>query len=243
MMKMLPSMLAVIAVGVIGACSSSSGGSGVASSSSGGSSGTGTILGGGALDGTWDVVITNPKTGGEASGSITISPSLFAMSFEKFELNGALNAGVPDITYNTDGETKKLGATLSQVAFDTGALSYPIGGDWVLKGESQEGCTANIKIPTMSLECDRTPSPLRSGIDGTSSAQRVSTLPSSFGELGGKWNVLVPDATCEATFEGSTFTAKCSEAGREKGTLTMTFSGDTASGSITDAVEISAKRR
>jgi hypothetical protein len=239
MKKLLPSMLAVIAVGAMGACSSSSGGSGVASSS-GGSSGTGSILGGGALDGTWDVVVTNPKTGSEATGSITISPSLFAMSFEKFELNGALNAGVPDITYNTEGTTKKLGATLSQAAFDTGALSYPLGGDWVLKGESQEGCTASIKVPTMSLECDRLPSLLRSGIEGTSSAQRVSTLPSSFGELGGKWNVLVPDATCEATFEGSTFTAKCSDS---TDALTMTFSGDTASGSLADRVEISAKRR
>lgn len=237
-MKRLSSLFLFVLV----ACGSTSGGPGAASSS--GASGSGGLpLASGALDGTWDVVITNPKTGRETSGSITISPSLFAMSFESFELNGAVNGGVPDVTYNDRGETKKLGTTLAQTPLDTGALSFPLGGEWVLKGESQEGCTASIKVPTSSLECDRTPSPLRQGIEGTSSAQRVSTLPSSFGELGGKWTVLVPDATCDATFEGNTFTAKCSEGGTQKGSLTMTFDGATASGTVGSSVEISAKRR
>lgn len=239
MMKLLPSVLAVVALASCGG--SSSGGAGPASSS-GGSSGTGTIVGGGALDGTWDVVVTNPKTNKEATGTITISPTLFAMSFEKFELNGALNGGVPDITYNTDytrGETRKLGATLSQLVFDTGAISYPVGGDWVLKGKSDEGCTANVKVPTMSLECHRL-SGFFQDLEGTSSAQRISTLPSSFGEFGGKWNVLVPGEACEATFEGSTFTATCDGSTNK---LTMTFDGNTASGSLEDRFEISAKRR
>jgi hypothetical protein len=241
MMKKLPWMFAVLALASCGG--SSSGGVGP-SSSSGGSSGTGTILGGGAFDGTWDVVITNPKTGRETTGTVTIGPALFAMSFESFELNGALNAGVPDITYKDRGTTRKIDATLAQAPLDTGAFSYPIGGDWVLKGENGDGCTASMKVPTMSLECPDVPSPLRAGIEGTSSAQRVSTLASSFGELGGKWNVLVPNGTCDATFEGSNLTATCKASSSSEATeLTMTFDGNAASGSVGSSVEISAKRR
>lgn len=244
-MKKLSWMFAVLAVAACGG--SSSGGVDQASSSggsSGGSSGSGIPRGPGVFDGTWDVVITNPNTGRESTGTITISPSLFAMAFNDFQLNGAVNAGVPDITFNRNGSgTQKLGTTLAQSTFDTGGLSYPIGGEWVFKGESGEGCTANIKIPTMSLECDGTPSDIRRGIEGTSSAQRVSSIASSFGELGGEWTVLVPDATCEAKIVGTELTASCSESGTKKGSLTMKVDGDTASGGFEDGLEISAKRQ
>jgi hypothetical protein len=115
-----------------------------------------------------------------------------------------------------------------------------VGGEWVLKGDTTEGCTANAKIPTMSLECDGMPRELRSTIEGTSSAQRISTLASSFGDLGGKWTVLVPKNKCEATFEGASFTATCEGS---PNVLTVTFDGSTASGSLADSFELSAKRR
>ena len=222
MKKQLPWVLAAIALAACGGTTSggpgqasssggSSGSSGGSSgtTSSGGSSGNNVILPTGALDGTWDVILTNPKTGRETTGTITLGPALFAMSFNDFELNGAVNNGVPDVTTKYRGDTRKLGTTLSQNAFDTGSFSVPLGGEWVIKGDSTDACTANIKIPTSSLECDGMPTELRKGIEGTSSAQRISTLPSSFGELGGKWTVLVPGGTCEATFEGSNLTAKC----------------------------------
>jgi hypothetical protein len=175
---------------------------------------------------------------------ITISPTLFAMSFGDFDLNGALNGGEPDVTTRADGENRRLAVSLSQQTFDTGALSFPIGGTWTM-GEPNRQCTAAVKVPTMSLDCGSVsiPENIDRWLEGTSTAQRTSTKPSSFGELGGTWNVLAPRGRVEVTFEGSVFTAKGFDDGVETGTVTMTFDGGTASGTISDGVELSAKRR
>jgi hypothetical protein len=235
MTKQLPLIFAAAALASCG--STSSGGAGPTSSSSGG-----TIVGG-TLDGTWDVVVTT-ASGNESRGTLTISPTLFSMSFGDFDLNAALNGGAPDVTRRVNGDTRKMSVSVAQGPFDTGALSFPLGGAWTI-GEPQGRCTADVKAPTMSLDCGSIslPENVDRWVEGQSTAQRTATLPSSFGELGGTWNVIAPRGRVEAKFEGSVFTAKGFDDGDETGTVTMTFDGATASGSITDGTEVAAKRR
>lgn len=232
----LPLLLSALSAA---SCSSSTGGS---SSGTSGSP-TGTPLGGGALDGTWDVTVTTP-TGTEHKGTVTISPTLFAMSFGDFDLNGALNNGLPDVTSKNGTRTSKVAVIVNQQTFDTGAFSYPIGGSWTI-GDTGKSCAADIKIPTMSLNCPQIslPENVDYWVEGASTAQRTSTLPSSFGELGGTWNVIAPKGNVEVTFQNNVFTAKGFDGGQETGTVTMSFDGGRASGTISDGTEIAANRR
>ena len=219
----------------------SSGASGSGGTSSGGSSG---FPAGSTLSGTWDVVVSK-GTSTPQTATLAISNSTFLFDASGFHLN--LNVATPDVTYAYRTSNGALTATHTPGALSLGALPLSVGGSWNLAGQGAERCTGDAHSDSLSTSCTGVGAPFDilmppAGGTGTTTAQRRSSLPSMFGDLGGSWNVVTPRAVCDVTFQDNLFSASCSQ-NNGQGTVDLTFTDGLASGKTSQGAELSAKRR
>jgi hypothetical protein len=77
------------------------------------------------------------------------------------------------------------------------------------------------------------------------SVRRVARASSSFGSLGGEWELSSAQKTCRFTFTGSSFTGHCQGTGTygSPDSFSGTFEGARLSGSGDNGVEFAAQRR
>jgi hypothetical protein len=224
----------------------SSGASGSGGTSSGGSSG---FPAGSTLSGTWDVVVSK-GTSTPQTATLAISNSTFLFDANGFHLNLNVTNATPDVayTYGTSNPySGPLTVTRTPGALSMGALPLAVGGSWNFAGKTAERCTGEAHPESLSTSCTGIGAPFDilmppGGGTGTSTAQRRSTLPSMFGDLGGSWNVVTPRAVCDVTFQDNLFSASCSQ-NNGQGTVDLTFTDGLASGKTSQGAELSAKRR
>jgi hypothetical protein len=125
-----------------------------------------------------------------------------------------------------------------------------LGGSWNIAGQSIEHCNGEAHPDSVSVSCTALPSDLDvlrnpssdKTVPGVSTAQRRASLSSIFGDFGGSWTVITPSATCDVTFQDSSFNASCSGNGAQ-GSVNLTFTDGLASGKTSNGGELSAKRR
>ncbi len=199
------------------------------------------------LEGTWDYWVSTES--GITSGTIEIAPDRFrlAVDVDEAEFQYWDDAGTLGAVYNETGDGAILSVTRTAAAFDTGALALALGGTWEFRQASEPAqCWITLQQDTFSWSCE--------GVSGTDLlpcpttdlvGTRTRALASMFGDLGGEWLVDEPSTgqSCTITFEGATFTADCTAAPNFGGSVTIGFSGNTASGTVSPGGEISALRR
>ncbi len=219
------------------------GGTGTGATSNTGGSPTGTDT----LAGTWDYWVSTDS--GLTSGTIEIAPDRFrfTVDVEESEFRYWDDAGTLGAVYNDSSDGSILDVTRTVAPLNTGALALSLGGSWIFSetfGTAQ--CAITLQQETFTWTCDGvggtywSPSP-STDLVGT----RTRPLESMFGDLGGEWLVSEPSPgpSCTITFEGATFTADCTAAPNLSGSVTIGFSGNTASGTVTPSGEISALRQ
>ena len=218
------------------------------SSSSDGSSSTGGSGSASPLNGTWDVLISTVPE--ETKAVLVISPTSFELDGTNTYVAVDLSRNAPSIDGKVNNITDHITGTHAKASVDFGQLPFALGGQWNLSGSTRGHCAGSAAADALSLDCSDLTWPLSSVLssNGRSSAQRSSKLSSIFGELGGKWDVYLPDGFCNVKFEGNEFYAECTHnlsslATVTTDTITMTFNNGTASGTTNGKLEISAHRR
>jgi hypothetical protein len=211
--------------------------------------------GGGAcstdLSGTWDVIATRPG-GGTTSWVMTIGASTFSMSSGSGSVAYS-DGATKQLTWTTPRSVTPVNVTNSPVPLNAGSLPLALGGDWSLSA-NQETCSLTVAATGATGSCDgpgyyvgsgNWPYPLPSPIHGRIySANRVSTLASQLGELGGQWQLANGGSgTCTATVEGNRVTATCINAQPLTGTLELTLGSDCVASGSSGGYELSAARR
>jgi hypothetical protein len=144
-------------------------------------------------------------------------------------------------------ERQNIAVTHSPSAFDADMLPLELGGVWNFEA-GDDSCHATVSGGGLTAGCDGRHS--RSfaihdfpDIGGSVTGQRVQDLDSSFGALGGRWQLTTNRReTCTATFSGDTFSADCSNTSELAGGVTVVFAGDIVSGTLTSGIEFSAVR-
>ncbi len=241
----------------------SSGGDGAVASSGGGpgpgSGSSGEPAARSPIAGTWDIL--GVFGGPQGSGTLTITSTRFALTWDRFDLAVDLSTAAPAVRATQGTDSSEVSTTHAAEPIDFGIVPLPVGGEWTMQGKRGDRCTATVGTALSSLDCSGMQPPLDRTLQGwdfverkplprgKSTAQRKSQLASSFGELGGEWTVLTPRLRCDVKIEGLTFMTSCEEQIDKdkfrKGSLTLTLdpAAGTASGTTTFGGEISARRR
>jgi hypothetical protein len=221
----------------------------------GASSGSGNLppaepIAAGSLAGIWDVTGAEPGSA-PTTGTIEISATTFKVEFAPSSLTMIIQAGGSVVTaWEKDAfNGTDISTTHSDIAFDTGALPLPIGGMWAFTsptaGDSTQ-CTGNLSPSAFNAGCNSSVSG-RPGVvpsmRGSAIANKSTTLPSSFGDFGGKWEFTGDASGCAATFEQNTVSWKCPKSGGFGGSVEITFTATTASGTSSTGVQFSALKR
>jgi hypothetical protein len=202
------------------------------------------------LAGIWDVTGAEPGSP-PTTGTIEISATRFVAEFAPSSLTMILQAGGTVVTaWQKDAfNGTDISTTRSDIPFDTGALPLPLGGMWAFTsptaGDSTQ-CTGNLSASAFNGGCNATVSG-RPGVvpsmRGSAVANKTASLPSSFGDFGGKWEFTGDAAGCIATFEQNTAKWTCPKNGGWGGNAEITFTPTTASGSSSAGVQFSALKR
>lgn len=209
------------------------------------------------LNGTWDMM-----HGATGAGTITISPTTFALDVPGIHVMADVSTAVPAVEASStqSGRTKTGAITTihADEALDLGQVPYALGGTWNVSGSEADRCSAEVKVGSVGIDCTNVAPPLQNTLQdydfveqkplgsGRSAAQRTRKRSSIFGELGGDWTVVTPRVTCKVTFEDDRLTATCDRKRnfqeKSTGTISLTFAEGIAIGT-TNAGEVSARKR
>jgi hypothetical protein len=245
--KRLVSAAFLFPLAVLAGCSGStnSGTSSSGSTSSGGSSGT---LSGG-LAGTWDLTGSS-GTSAPTTGVLTIDASTFLITIGDTTLSMNAAGDQATLTFRDPSHAPVITTThqgSSSVSLGAIPLDF-LGGSWTFEGQpgaSQARVTATVTpdaVTAQGANISGQPSEIPH-LEGSFTAGRTSHLDSIFGDLGGEWVLTASDTTINAKFSGSTFTATVAPKFGKPGTLTATVADGVVSGTTTDGLEFSARRR
>lgn len=207
------------------------------------------------LNGEWDVISSFNEA--PRAGTMTISPTRFAISVVAFSFDADLSSVSPEVSGLLHGRQGPVTTTHVPKALDLGQIPLDLGGRWTVRGDSAGTCNAELGSGLMTLDCANLSAPMNRWFQsydydlgeplggGTSTAQRKRKLPSIFNDLGGEWKVLMPWATCAVTFEGNRMDAKCKAiraVSEPETTLSLEFGDGVATGTSNKG-EMSARRR
>jgi len=244
----LGSLLGVVGCGGSSSSSddtSSSAASGSTRSSGSGSTGTsgGSTAGSGDLSGTWDLIISD-SDGDASTATVTVSPSLLEVVGEGVELLAIIGANDINVAYDNEA----VDATrLSPANVDLGIFPLPLSGSLHFSSAGGDGsCDTSLQAESFTLTCT---GGIHAGGDlprldnADASASKASSLPSVFGDLGGRWSYQDERTNCSLTLEGNSITVDCTGARTYTGNATLTVDGDRISGSTNGGIEFTAQRR
>ena len=177
-----------------------------------------------------------------------ISDTRFRVEFEGHALSMEIAAnGTVDGQW-IDPETPTAIVTTHTAAnFDHGAIPFPFAGQWSFESPMQGDNTfvsTDLVADTFSgAGTDISGAPkLFPDPKGATTAKRILTRASSFGDLGGKWIFDNKGPQCVAEFEQNTATWTCPK-GEFGGTAFVTFTKTTASGQASSGVQYSGLKR
>ncbi len=250
----LTSLLSVLAplalVGLLACSDDGNGGSGT---------GNNAAPGGGSLttlEGTWEADYAQ-SGGGSAPATIELSRTLFSLRIGDITLRadaqGPLFAGQVLRDFG-DGPVAapKLAASISRKSAEVGSLgAIPLpltGGLRIDSGRADTFCQSTLVDGSIAASCGDIDNfgylMPGSAAKGTASGVRISRSDSSFGDLGGTWQIgLSGGGSCTASFVQSTVTATCLDASTHTGSFTVAFEGNRASGSTSEGIEFVAVRK
>ncbi len=225
--------------GAVG-CVSGSGSPGGTASGSGGEAGGG-LVSDSSLEGTWDVIATQPDG---AQGLVTVEVNDSAV-FVRSEIGdgtlldvGDRAALMLDLASSKSGRLDSLHARrTASPTRDVGALPLNVSGDWMLG----EACTSHFDNG-FSLKCADAPA-APAFENGETTGQQVTTATSQFGSLGGQWSFKLPAGQCDANLQGNTLSATCSGTKGLDGTLSVQWGQGNLSGTLGNGIEFTAIRR
>jgi len=201
------------------------------------------------IAGTWDVL--GSRHGDKpVAATLVIDDAHFSFVVTDGDgLTFSAQGGALTLTYQGRGSHPggPIATTHVSAPLAEGIIPLGLGGQWTF-ASAPAMCQATIAAPTFTASCagtDDFPEPLPRDINGSITGQRLSTLPSLFGDLGGAWHVAGGNNEgCDATFSGNTMTAICQSSpfGSNDG-LTVTFCDGLAVGTTTAGAEFSAHRQ
>ncbi len=245
------SFVALSFIVALAACSDSgNGGTGVSNLPP---SGGGTVS---TLEGTWQADYAR-SDGGAAPVTIVLSRTEFSLRVDDITLHasaqGSQLAGEV-LRDRGDGPERipQLDATISRKSAEVGtlgAIPLPLaGGLRIDSGRADTFCQSTLVDGSITAGCGDIgdfgylmPGSAR---NGTASGVRLSRSESSFGDLGGTWQVsLSGGGSCTASFVQATVTATCLDADTHTGQFTIAFEGNRASGSTNEGIEFVALRQ
>ncbi len=199
-----------------------------------------------ALSGTWDLTAT-PSAASSTTGTLVLERSHVELTVGEntLELRGAGDAMT--LTSRSASGVHVIDLSRASAPLDTGAFPLDVGGTWALTGTGRgagERCDAQLGAGGLAASCTYVDAAwwhvaIRGSLVGT----RVSTLASSFGDLGGVWHLSQGAASCDATFHGNDFKVSCASAGTLTGSFTAHVTDTLASGTTGTGGEFAARRR
>lgn len=221
-------------------CFSGSGSTGGTAAGSGSTAGGG-VASDGSLQGTWDVIATQPDG---AQGLVTVEVNDSAVFVRSEVGDGTLldvgdrAALMLDLASSKSGRLDSLHAQrTSAPTRDVGVLPFDVSGSWTL-GKT---CWSHFDNE-LALTCGEAPA-APAFAKGETTGKQVTTAASQFGSLGGQWSFQLPAGQCEATLQGDTLNASCSGTRGLDGNLSVQWGQGKLSGTLGNGIEFTAIRR
>lgn len=210
----------------------------------------------GTLEGTWQADYAS-TSGGSPPVTLILSRSTFSLRVGDITLRA--EAQGPQFAGQVLGDEgqgpqpiERFDATIARKSAEVGtlgAIPLPLtGGLRIDSGRADSFCQSTLVDGSIAASCGDIddfgylmPGSARKG---TASGVRVSKSDSSFGDLGGTWQIgLSGGGSCTASFVQATVTATCVGADTHTGSFTIAFEGNRASGSTNEGVEFVAVRQ
>jgi hypothetical protein len=249
--RMRTSLAVCVMSALLAGCgdSGSSGGAGGATGVGPGA-GTPTIT---TLAGVWTADET--RATGLPAVTVELGGGLFSLRIGEITLRASANGPSFDGVVLVDrgaGLQRALGATITRKSAESGtlgAIPLPLtGGLRIDSGDPTAFCQSVFVDGSITANCadsaDLGYLLPGSAARGSANGVRLSKAASAFGDFGGTWSVqLSGGGSCTASFVGNTVSASCLRADTHTGSFTITFDGDSASGSTSEGIEFVATRQ
>lgn len=213
-----------------------------------GAAGTGVVA---DLTGHWNLIGSVKPTGRVVTGTLDIDTHTFVLEFDGTVVAFSDRTGSPMLSWANpwqDQVSPTIGVTHTSAAVGLGVIPLALGGTWEFD-DPQSGATCSAALSDASFlgQCFGLYGQPRGfpSLNATVVATRTSALPSSFGALGGTWQLTSDGGgACVVTISGSSLKASC--AGTHStldGTLDFTLGDNVGSGISNLGLELSATRQ
>ncbi len=194
------------------------------------------------LKGTWDLLGAVPGSPSE-SGLLTLQSDFLSIQIADTSL--VFNGPTSPTTWSSpdDGTVPITVSQTSASAVSLGLLPLTLGGAWTFSNGSSQ-CNASLGTGAFSATCnevDGLPEPLPTSLDGTASAQKTTSLPSIFADLGGAWHLTTQTGGCDATLSGNSLSVTCSGDNALQGSVEATFCQGAVNGQTNNGVTFTGR--